>query len=142
MKKFFALAILSLCSLLYVPCSNAQGNLQFNQVINEMRSTNFGSGTGGGAVTSTTFTVPAGKVWKVEGFYQGLTFVGAASGTIASYIINSTAPSNFLKRDGNGDVLWLPAGTYAVRFTWGCGSASCSGTVYSTVNAIEFNVVP
>jgi hypothetical protein len=142
MKKLFIFAVLSLCSLFFAPCSSAQGNLQFNQVINEMRNTNFSSGSGGGAVTSTTFTVPTGKVWKVEGFYQGLTFVGAASGTPGSYIINSSAPLNFLKRDGNGDVLWLPAGTYAVRFSWGCGSASCSGTVYSTVNAIEFNVVP
>ncbi len=135
----------TLCIALFVALNSllySQGNLQFNQVINEMRNTNFSSGPNGGAVTSLTFTVPAGKVWKVEGFYQGLSFSGAASGAPTSYIINSTAPSNLIKGNGNGDVLWLAPDTYAVRFFWGCGSSSCSGTVYNTINAIEFNIIP
>ena len=115
---------------------NAQGNLQFNQVINEMLNTNYYSGPNGGAGTSLEFTVPAGKVWKVEGFYQA----GEAPGG-TSYIIKSTAPSNLIKRNGDVNVLWLAPGTYAVRFFWGCGWSVCSGTVCNTINAIEFNII-
>ena len=51
MKKRVLFAILCLCSLLLAPCSNAQGNLQFNQVK---------------LIGSTPETVPENKVWKIE----------------------------------------------------------------------------
>jgi hypothetical protein len=52
MKKIFLFSLLSLCSLLFVPCSNAQGNLQFNQVLTITPGTNY--------------VVPTGKVVKIE----------------------------------------------------------------------------
>jgi hypothetical protein len=137
MKKLLLIVICFISLQLF-----AQGNLQFNQVLNVMKSTNFSSGTGGGVVISSSFTVPTGKVWKIEGLYQGVTFVGAASGSQISYIIDPSANLNLMKSNASENILWLPAGTYAIRFSWGCGSASCSGTVYNTVNAIEFNIIP
>ncbi len=117
----------------------SQGNLQFNQVVTEMKTTNF-SGVGG-AVLSTTFTVPTGKVWKVEGLYQNVANnIGALSGP-SSYIVNNLNPNHLLKTYTDNNILWLPSGNYQIRYYWGCGSTNCSGTVYNTINSIEFNVV-
>ena len=50
MKTFLFLGVIFLLGSFY-----AQGNLQFNQVV---------------TVSTTTMTVPAGKVWKVESYSE------------------------------------------------------------------------
>ena len=116
MKKLFTLVVLSLCSLLLAPYSNAQGNLQFNQVL-IVDATPLG----------TPVTVPAGKVWKIES-------VGLSSNS-AYFQINWGGINYFvLNNSGNYANLpfWLPSGA----------SVSFVGSVNGKVSVIEFNVVP
>ena len=63
MKKILFLVFFSLCSLLFVPCSNAQGNLQFNQVLRKEISVSFIAAS---SSSSISLTVPDGKTWKIE----------------------------------------------------------------------------
>jgi tRNA A58 N-methylase Trm61 len=53
--------LLYILIVLFVDTLSAQGNLQFNQVV-----TYTGTGSGSFSYTSPTWTVPAGKVWKIE----------------------------------------------------------------------------
>jgi hypothetical protein len=146
MKKIKLLKLFLLCSMYNVLSyvSFAQGNLQFNQVKNIGTNASYGVNSGINWLTSPTFTVPSGKVWKVEGFY--LNTVQAANTlnyitSSGSSIIETSLSSNLM--GSNTNVLWLPPGTYAVKTFLNCGgSGSCTGTIYNTVNAIEFNVLP
>lgn len=125
---FFLFAFLILGSF------NAQGNLQFNQVV---------------TVNATSLTVPAGKVWKVESFLQSQVAYDAnySAGCInANYhrplVINNnnyyffgnmaTASSgaNYITT-GNKLPIWLKAGDQ-IRTV-------CSSDFASV---IEFNIVP
>jgi len=110
--------------------SYAQGNLQFNQTL--LFSTTQASNVLLG-------TVPAGKVWKIEGFGSG------NSG--ASECAWSFDGSNAAFRSGNvylggsayqysnsTSTFWLPAGTTVY-------SLNCS-SIYRWISIIEFNIVP
>jgi hypothetical protein len=110
-------------------------NLYFNQVI---------------LVGATTMTVPAGKVWKVEGFIQGNTYYATSNGTGCSYFdylhgffvngvgygfpyeyaINSNG-SYMMNANASSFPLWLPAGT-TLR-------TECAN---DRLSVIEFNVAP
>ena len=111
---------------------NAQGNLQFNQVLLLSTSQNSSILLG---------TVPAGKTWKIEGYGTNLTsyyscdfsFNGAnpafRAGTTDSYSAAYTYVSSTQQ-------FWLPAGTplHAI---------ACNGAVgYRWVSIIEFNIIP
>jgi hypothetical protein len=121
MKKIFFFLLFFLCSWLFVPCSNAQGNLQFNQVLN-VEFTSSGS---------TTLTVPIGKVWKLENLvmsslnnyacfsYNGTTYY------LRQHNTSSSAWDNF--------PFWIGSGK-TVSFGAGCASGM--------ISIIEFNVVP
>lgn len=117
---------------------SAQGNLQFNQVLNNSYSATLQAQTLLGTVT-----VPAGKVWKIETatyfFTQaGNRITGRGSGAYAAFIgdnliwdgTNSLGHQDFFP-------IWLSPGTYSVF-------ARCASLYAVTVNfsAIEFNVVP
>jgi hypothetical protein len=122
MKKIFFFTLFSLCSLLFVPCSNAQGNLQFNQVI-----------TLNGSFTSTPTgkldlgTVPVGKVWKMEYF------------TIASTYGAGLFVNNAIFVENN--VIWFKSGDL-ISARGNCGSCGPGvGTYIYFVSIIEFNVV-
>jgi hypothetical protein len=98
----------------------AQGNLQFNQVLN----VEFPS-------TGTTVTVPAGKVWKLENcmitsvnFYACMSINGTVY-YMRQHNTSSSAWDNF--------PFWLAEGK---TVTFGAG---CSPGIMSI---IEFNVVP
>jgi len=106
-------------------------NLYFNQVI---------------LVGNTTMTVPAGKVWKVEGFMQGVYYVSnGGSGCASSYYshgfyVNGVLygfPYEYagnvtpLYANASSFPLWLPAGT-TLR-------TECTNDFLSV---IEFNVAP
>jgi hypothetical protein len=82
-----------------------------------------------------------GKVWKIEGLYQHVSTTAGTQGSFLSCLVNTTSTSNLMKRNDDQNILWLPEGTYAVRFFFTCGSSFCTGTVYNTINAIEFNIV-
>jgi hypothetical protein len=144
MKKVFLFSLLSLCSLLFVPCSTAQGNLQFNQV----------------KLVSTVETVPTGKVWKVESatYAGGSIFCvggGPTGGTvyctlssnalqnysvigIMSYSINGQPNyisdivySNSISAQLSPFPFWLPA-----------SSTLAVGTSMRYLSVIEFNIIP
>ncbi len=122
---------------------SAQANLQFNQVKNIMTSTSYSVGCcqGFGWTSSTSFSVPTGKVWKVEALYQNIFGNGGSQSGHASYIISVDADANnLMKRHDDNTILWLSEGTYAIRFYVAC--SGCWGTVNNTVNALEFNMVP
>ena len=131
MKKLIATATLLLALL---TSANAQGNLQFNQVINGEFSTVV-------AYTTTvmgTFTVPVGKVWKIEStsqMYDDGSYVYSQGKPV--FIDNHLVweKTNYYSSAGQLP-LWLSAGTYTVKAT---GSGS---TLVFSYSAIEFNVVP
>jgi len=109
--------------------SKAQSNLQFNQVLNLEITYN----------SALTYTIPVGKVWKIEG---GMAY-------------NPTAPTRITNINGNPmeayltgytylnyNILpvplpyWLPANTQ-ITFNTGSGVGQ-----KGYVSIIEFNVIP
>lgn len=107
-------------------------NLYFNQVI---------------LVGNSPMTVPAGKVWKVEGFFhpENIQYsnvnLNCSSGQSKGFYVNGTLypfPYNFsngntsiLVAAGSSFPLWLPAGTTIYTM--------CGG---SYLSVIEFNIAP
>ena len=121
--------ILLFSCLLFSLSFNAQGNLQFNQVLN-LEIT---------CCTASTFTVPVGKVWKIEGSmaYSNNypTRITAINGNpMEAYLTGYT----YL----NYGILpitlpyWLPANTQ-VSFNTG-NTIGYKGYV----SIIEFNIIP
>jgi hypothetical protein len=113
--------------------TNAQGNLQFNQV----------------KLVSTLQTVPVGKVWKVESAsYSGGNAIGI--GSIATSAFGNTGPiSSFLNFKINGLNNFSPAlgqagGGSMINFPiWlPAGSTLESSTNTNFLSIIEFNIVP
>ena len=100
----------------------AQGNLQFNQVIN-MAFT---------AANTTPVTVPAGKVWKIESCMLNVAGNGYA------YMLYNGVNYNLRQQQTSANVVnfpfWLSSGT-TVTF----GNAGANGGLLSI---IEFNIVP
>lgn len=118
MKTFFFLfAFLILGSL------KAQGNLQFNQVIN-MAFT---------AANTTPVTVPAGKVWKLENC-----MLNTPSNNYA-YMLYNGVYYNLRQQLSSANVVnfpfWLSSGT---TVTFGGNGGGAGGML----SIIEFNVVP
>lgn len=127
MKNLFILMVIVGFSLL----TQAQGNLQFNQV----------------KLVTTVETVPAGKVWKIV----NLTYVDIPNALNTTNIINYTA--SILVNGGNRQMrtirgkdkgssspteyweqsfpLWLPEGT----------TLASSAGVFE-ISVIEFNIIP
>ncbi len=116
----------------------AQGNLQFNQVITLTGTLTVNNG----AINAQFYTVPSGKVWKIEhvggstsltgnGTQYGLTINNA---TTISYWGSST--SNYHKEICP---IWLKASD-SLSFYWSQynSSQSCS----YVISILEFNVIP
>ena len=113
--------------------SNAQGNLQFNQVINgELNAQVDYSLT-----TMGTITVPTGKVWKVESvslsFYDG-TYRYAQGNPV--FIGNHCVNRLGVEGGMNYLPLWLSPGTYQVTAT------GFDDPFTFNYSVIEFNVTP
>ena len=117
------------CTHFFGAHSKAQGNLQFNQALH-LEIT---------CCTASTFTVPVGKVWKIEGSmaYNNInpTRITAINGNpMEAYLTGYT----YL----NYGILpiplpyWLPANTQ-VSFNTGSGVGQ-----KGYVSIIEFNVIP
>jgi hypothetical protein len=123
MKKIVSVIAVIFCLLFFADRSYAQGNLQFNQVILFTVPAN----------TTVAFTVPAGKVWKIESIG-----VGGASSTSVVLRDGSANMIAYLLGTTNASQLpfWLPE-----SFS---GSFQSTGTnpYRDVVSIIEFNVVP
>ncbi len=109
--------------------SAAQGNLQFNQVFSTAGATS-STNPGYAAYNSIAYSVPSGKVWKVEyafGMNQG--WYVTVNNNVMYYNNTTSQP---LERT---TPIWLKAGDI-LKFS----------SIYSTSNfyfsGIEFNVVP
>jgi hypothetical protein len=120
MKNLLALFIfVCLCQAAF-----AQGNLQFNQVkLLEPANT-----------VALAFTVPSGKVWKIES-------TGVGSSSCYMYLENSATNVIAYIWDSGGNYkavmpVWLPSG-YSGFFYLN----NCSGQK-GMISIIEFNVVP
>ena len=104
----------------------AQGNLQFNQVV-----TYTGTGSGSFSYTSPTWTVPVGKVWKIEG-------VGLSS--YSSYFSVSVAGQQvFLK---NTHTSYGPVFDSFPYWITGGQNVFFSGLTSGVASVLEFNIVP
>jgi len=106
---------------------NAQGNLQFNQVLLLNATAN----------NTAQWTVPAGKTWKIE-------TMGSYSSTMYVYLNNSIAfeyigdyNNNFgaYYRGSDAPALWIPSGTVL-------GHSSSNGSAFRYFSILEFNIVP
>jgi hypothetical protein len=94
----------------------AQGNLQFNQVL-----------LLDGNSAYPTYTVPAGKVWKLESFTSGTT-----NGVLYLTFNGSSVTAVSLINGGSNLPFWIPEGTVLGV------NISQSGKV----SILEFNIVP
>ncbi|NBN99605.1 MAG: hypothetical protein EBV19_10270 [Flavobacteriia bacterium] len=108
----------------------AQGNLQFNQTL--LLSTTQASNVLLG-------TVPAGKVWKVEGFGSGNSGASECAwsfdGTNAAFRSGNVYVGGTAYQYSNStSTFWLPSGTTVY-------SLNCSSN-YRWISIIEFNIVP
>lgn len=121
MKKIISVFAILFCITFFANKSQAQGNLQFNQVI----LVDLASGG------TQAIAVPAGKVWKIEtastynGSNAGITVRNAAVQPIG-ILSTSTAAASY--------PFWLPSG-YSGSFFNNAAGRSC-------ISIIEFNVVP
>lgn len=106
---------------------NAQGNLQFNQVLLLSASAN----------NTTQWTVPAGKSWKIESMgcmassmyvywnnTMAFEFVGDFNNNLGAYY-----------RGSDAGPIWLPSGTVLGHF-------SNNSSAFRWFSIIEFNLVP
>ena len=118
--------------------SFAQGNLQFNQVINV-------SGLTPGGNVFTTVTVPAGKVWKITSS-SWLSSTGNITSSnysmhplcIGSFLLNGWFSYNGGTYNPVTFPIWLEEGDYDVKY---CDASGYSNFTYA-ISAIEFNIIP
>jgi beta-galactosidase/beta-glucuronidase len=122
MKIFFGIVFIGLSVFM-----NAQGNLQFNQVLLLNATAN----------NPSQWTVPVGKTWKIE-------TMGSYSTTMYVYLNNSIAfeyigdfNNNFgaYYRGSDAPALWIPSGTVL-------GHSSSNGSAFRYFSILEFNIVP
>ncbi len=105
----------------------SQGNLQFNRVVNDAGYIVVTNNACNDAF-SATFTVPTGKVWKIESF---------VTLTTRNYIIlngKQISPTN-------NAPFWLKAGDAFYFYTAGVCQQS-GNSLNWFFSAIEFNIVP
>jgi hypothetical protein len=115
MKKILTIIALT---LIIQTASKAQGNLQFNQVLSYTGNVyNYGNYS-----ASPVWTVPSGKVWKIESYTRDFLMINNIS-------INGNTIT--------GNNIWLKSGDIL----------QCNPTSYSTgynylFSIIEFNIIP
>lgn len=145
MKTF----LITLSSFLLFFSSYGQGELQFNQTFTETIIP--GSSSGEIKIELNAFTVPSGKVWKIENVTDRRIASSDTNGSLfpandgsCTYIFfkesgsQTWATLNYYQNNTNP--IWLSSGTYDL-------SARCSATNsnFNTVimlNGLEFNIIP
>ena len=149
MKLKFKQMKIRLLFLLFIAFTlglEAQGDLQFNQVLNF--DLVIPSESSPGIKSSIVpLTVPTGKVWKVVS-----ASANSGPGTSVNTSINAQlrldevlifilpAASSFSL--GNVMPIWLPAGEHSVELLYQWGSSSYgAGVVNGKLSVIEFNIV-
>jgi hypothetical protein len=120
--------------------AKAQGNLQFNRVINYTMASQTVFSPG---LLQTTVTVPAGKVWKIEAAsYNGAGSPGWSlildNYLLFTYIINSGGGLNYFPEIHFP--IWLPAGTYNLKAQYYITTPSAL-FVGASISIIEFNII-
>ena len=124
--------------LIFATTVVAQGNLQFNQVV-----TYTGTGSGSFSYTSPTWTVPAGKVWKIESASPSLANSAVtrkinveAGGGWGTFALTTASNETTI----NPFPIWLKAGDQVqLQASGNCCSTT---TFYYAISIIEFNIVP
>jgi hypothetical protein len=149
MKKI----IITIVLLIAVNTIKAQGNLQFNQVINISNTLVVSEGS---TVTFQTFTVPSGKVLKIESAnfarkvssnYYSTSFSGTLH--IDDNILMNYAQTYSSLSVALGDIrsvghfpYWLGPGTYNFKVSCSNLGSSSSAEFSANFSAIEFNIIP
>lgn len=149
MKKYIILLFLSLFT-----CGKwfAQGNLQFNQIINYNLTGNLNSiQTGQFQLQTISITVPANKVWKIESasckISNASSYLWGANPGNEVYIFLDNNYIGIMRASttSNNDTsilpLWLTAGNHTLQLVVDI-AAGATQTAYGMVTGIEFNVVP
>ena len=122
MKHLFVIFI-----LFFFLNTNAQGNLQFNQVLLLNAASN----------NSTQWTVPVGKTWKIEamGTYTSSMYVYLNNNVAFEYIGDFNNNLGAYYRGSDAPAFWLPAGTVLGHFT-------NNASAFRWFSIIEFNILP
>lgn len=130
MKKIIAICCLLFCCYI----TKAQNNLQFNRVV-IIRADSISNCSSGcpDSILVRTFTVPTGKVLKIE----SINFI---PGNYTLFLDN-TPFSKTSTGITNSFPIWLPPGTYSIYFGTYFSTASAAGNYAYLLSAIEFNVV-
>jgi hypothetical protein len=142
MKKLLFIFLLGFAN------SFAQGNLQFNRVVNFSSAQVNGTSYTRGDYIYQSFTIPAGKVWKIEnvmvasgslteqGYVAACPSCAAAFNGIIAYIYYTSgyAPDNAKFP------IWLSEGNYNFIITDNNGT-SVTDVLRASYSAIEFNVI-
>jgi hypothetical protein len=130
-------------------CTFSQGNLQFNKVITYENS---GTWTAGVLdFSSPVYTVPAGKVWKIEYINLRRSQVGTNPQQAQLLIDGKNIYDNFQSQSVpvsggmiNSEIrcpLWMEAGSsIQANFTGGNQNVSYPASFFFSI--IEFNLVP
>ena len=129
MKKCLLIISLAVISIF----CKAQGNLQFNKVLTF-------SGTVAGGSNSELWTVPVGKVWKIESLPNPGTLFTSGTGGNMTFNINGVAVI-YLNNTNNSTQINLPIWLKEndnIRFSHTLASSSYYYNYY--ISIIEFNV--
>ncbi len=148
MKKI----IITIVLLIAVNTIKAQGNLQFNRVINISNTLVVSEAS---TVTFQTFTVPSGKVLKIEsGNFARKVSSNYYSTSFAGVLhIDDNILMSYSQTYGNtgflGDIMsvgyfpyWLGPGTYNFKVSCSNLGATTSDEFSANFSAIEFNITP
>lgn len=150
MKNSISFALV-ITVLMFAFSSKAQGNLQFNRAIDNNYSISVaGSSTGasGYNITTTTITVPAGKVWKIEACHVSTsgssnpTAYSSPGATSSSIGLSVTLDLGVISNGSNGfnGPLWLAAGAHTLVLYGTAYNTSQTYTHNVLMSGIEFNI--
>jgi hypothetical protein len=154
MMKRTKIGFLVMAFLLGVKAS-AQGNLQFNQVINLNLSGVINAGLSGNLLVQTlNVTVPANKVWKIEGATTRINsstsspITGLSSTGNRSYIfldnnlIGFIYQSTVVLATSVSMPFWISSGNHTFQLVADISSSGSPQQIYGMISALEFNVLP
>ena len=151
--KRIKIGLLVMMLLLGVKVS-AQGNLQFNQVINLNLSGVINAGLSGNLLVQTlNVTVPANKVWKIEG---ATTRINSSTSSPIYGLSASNKPYIFLDNNLIGFLnlstgvlvtsvsmpFWISSGNHTFQLVADISSSGSPQQIYGMISALEFNVLP